>query len=98
MKEVKKRDLQLVIVTTTIKAPKGYRPRNTVCSFAVVTEKGRKETEAYIKTLCEKFIENTRQTNGGVPFTYRYSVEWVKGLLGISWLGAEDTPPDSHTD
>lgn len=98
MKEVKKRDLQLVIMTITIKAPKGYRPRNTVRSFAVVTEKGRKETEAYIKTLCEKFIENTRQANGGVPFTYRYSVERVKGLLGISWLGAEDTPPNSHTD
>lgn len=88
MEEVKKRDLQLVIVTTTIKAPKGYRPRNTVRRFAVVTEKGRKETETYIKTLCEKFIENTRQANDGAPFTYRHSVEWVKGLLGISWLDA----------
>lgn len=84
MKEQK--DFEVAIVTMTVKAPRGYRPRQSVRRFLMVTRKDRVQTMKAIEGNCDRILRETEKANGVSGFSYVKSVSWVHSLLGICWL------------
>lgn len=82
------REQEVAVVTIVTKAPKGYRPRQSVSRWVVVTERSKAATRAAIDRRCREMAEDMEKEMG-VRFKVSWTVAYVSGLIGISFLGGK---------
>lgn len=82
------REQEVAVVTIVTKAPKGYRPRQSVSRWVVVTERSKAVTCAAIDRKCREMAEDMEKETG-TRFKVSWTVAYVAGLIGVSFLGAK---------
>ena len=82
------REQEVAVVTIVTKAPKGYRPRQSVSRWVVVTERSKAVTRAAIDKRCRE-VASDLERKTGARFKVSWTVAYVAGLIGVSYLGAK---------
>lgn len=88
----KKREVAVVTIVT--KAPKGYRPRQSVSRWVVISDWPKIVMRAAIDKRCREMARDLDKETGA-RFKVSWTVSYVSGLLGVSFLDPASSSPDA---